>query len=173
MAGAPLGGEETASLPDESFRRAMGSFPTGVAVVTAMEAGRPLGFTCQSVVSLSLDPRFVALAPAKSSTSWPRMKRAGHFCVNILAEHQDEIARRFSVSGGDKFSGLSWRAETTGAPVLVDVLAWVDCRLELVHDAGDHEFVIGTALSVGIAEEERLPLLYYRSRYARLVQPPA
>lgn len=152
--------------PDEkSFRRVMGYFATGVAVVTALDGETPCGFTCQSVVSLSLAPRFVALAPGKSSTSWPRIARAGYFCVNILEEHQSEVARRFSMRGGDKFSGFHWRAEVTGAPVLDDALAWVDCRLELVHDAGDHELVVGRALQVGTPGKGLRPLLYYRGRY--------
>ena len=155
-------------LDVESFKEVMGSFATGVAVVTAVDDGQPVGFTCQSVVSLSLDPAFVALAPGKSSTSWPRIQLAGHFCVNVLSDGQSELARRFAVSGGDKFPGVSWHSAVTGAPVLDGALAWADCRLELVHDAGDHEIVIGRALAVGIGPEDAEPLLYYRGRYRRL-----
>ena len=139
----------------------MGEFATGVTVVTSLDAGRPVGFTCQSGVSLSLEPPLVALAPAKSSTSWPRMAEAGHFCVNVLSERQEEVGRRFAVSGGDKFPGIAWRKEVTGAPVLDGALAWVDCDLELVHDAGDHEIVIGrvrgvlTPTTVAIGTTER------------------
>ncbi|MHB1988492.1 MAG: flavin reductase family protein [Acidimicrobiales bacterium] len=158
-------------LDIESFKEAMGSFATGVAVVTALDAEGPVGFTCQSLVSLSLDPAFVALAPAKSSTSWPRIAQAGHFCVNVLAVDQAVLGRRFALSGGDKFSGVSWRGEKTGAPVLAGVLAWVDCRLEVVHEAGDHEIVIGRVLDVGIDREKTGPLLYFQSRFRRIGSP--
>jgi 3-hydroxy-9,10-secoandrosta-1,3,5(10)-triene-9,17-dione monooxygenase reductase component len=152
----------------ETFKRVMGSFATGVAVVTARDDGEPVGFTCQSIVSLSLDPPFVALAPSKSSTSWPRIARAGSFCVNVLSEAQEEIGRRFSASGGDKFAGVAWRPEHTGAPVLEGALAWADCALELVHDAGDHEIVIGRVLALGSPRQDVGPLLFYRSQYRRL-----
>ncbi len=146
----------------------MASFATGVAVVTAIEDRSPVGFTCQSVVSLSLEPPLVALAAAKSSTSWPRISRAGHLCVNVLADGQAAIGRRFAISGRDKFAGVAWRAASTGAPVLEGVLAWVDCHLELVHDAGDHEIVIGRVVDVGLGDPQARPLLYFRSGYRRL-----
>jgi 3-hydroxy-9,10-secoandrosta-1,3,5(10)-triene-9,17-dione monooxygenase reductase component len=143
----------------------MGSFPTGVAVVTALDGEEPVGFTCQSIISLSLEPPFVALAPAKSSTSWPRIARAGSFCVNVLSRSQAGLAGRFSLSGGEKFPGVSWRPGATGAPVLEGVVAFVDCDLELTHDAGDHEIVIGRVREVGCEEEAEGPLVFYRSRY--------
>lgn len=159
----------------EEFKLAMGCFATGVAVVTALDGETPVGFTCQSVVSLSLEPAFVALAPAKSSTSWPRIARAGSFCVNVLAEDQVELGRAFSRSGGDKFRGVSWSPSSTGtgAPVLDGALAWVDCHLELAHDAGDHEIVIGRVVTLGLGpgatgSDGGGPLVYYRSQWRRL-----
>jgi 3-hydroxy-9,10-secoandrosta-1,3,5(10)-triene-9,17-dione monooxygenase reductase component len=162
------GGQDERFGDVEAFKQAMGTFATGVTVITSLDAGRPVGFTCQSVVSLSLEPPLVALSPAKSSTSWPHMAEAGHFCVNVLSESQVEVGRRFAVSGGDKFPGIAWHKELTGAPVLDGVLAWVDCHLELVHDAGDHEIVIGRVRGVGLGPEGGLPLLYYRGEYRRM-----
>src|ERR1700689_355253 len=80
------------------FREVMGHFATGVTIITAMEDDGPVGFTCQTFVSLSLDPPLVALAPGKSSTTWPRIARAGTFCVNVLAEDQEALSRDFAVS---------------------------------------------------------------------------
>lgn len=149
------------------FKEAMGRFATGVTIVTALEEGEPVGFTCQSFVSLSLEPPLVALAPAKSSTSWPRIARAGSFCVNVLSAEQEDVCRGFAVSGGDKFAGVTWHpAPGGGAPVIEGSLAWVDCRLELVHDAGDHELVIGRVLDLGLGTG--LPLLFYNSTFAGL-----
>jgi flavin reductase (DIM6/NTAB) family NADH-FMN oxidoreductase RutF len=146
------------------FKEALGRFVTGVTVVTALEEGQPVGFTCQSFVSLSLDPPLVALAPAKSSTSWPRIAKAGSFCVNVLGDHQHEVCRKFAVSGGDKFAGVPWhRAEIGGAPIIDGSLAWVNCSVELIHDAGDHELVIGRVLDIGLGEGS--PLLFYRSAF--------
>jgi flavin reductase (DIM6/NTAB) family NADH-FMN oxidoreductase RutF len=149
-----------------ALRDVMGRFATGVTVVTAMDGAHPVGFTCQSFVSLSLDPPLVALAPAKTSTSWPRIRRAGSFCVNVLADSQAAMCRAFSRSGGDKFAGIDWRPGVTGAPVLRSSLAWVECRLEAIHDAGDHELVVGRVL--GLHTGEGTPLLFYRSQFARL-----
>jgi 3-hydroxy-9,10-secoandrosta-1,3,5(10)-triene-9,17-dione monooxygenase reductase component len=162
------GARDRPTIDLELFKKVMGSFATGVAVVTASEAEGPVGFTCQSIVSLSLDPVLVALSPAKASTSWPRIAAAGTFCVNVLAEDQEELGRRFSVPGGDKFHGVAWHAGRSGAPVIHGALAVIDCHLELVHDAGDHEIVIGRVLDLGIGREAAGPLLFYRSEYRRL-----
>lgn len=150
-----------------AFKDAMSRFTTGVTIVSGLEEGRPVGFTCQSFVSLSVDPPFVAVAPARTSTSWPRIARAGAFCVNVLGDHQEDVCRGFAVSGGDKFEGVVWHpAPATGAPVIEGSLAWVDCRVELVHDAGDHELIIGKVL--GLGTNDGSPLLFYRSEFATL-----
>lgn len=142
------------------FRDVMGHFATGVTVVTALEGVEPVGFTCQSFTSLSLEPPMVALAPAKSSTSWPRIMKADAFCVNVLADDQEAICRNFAVSGSDKFVGVAWRSGVTGAPIIERSLAWVECELEIVHDAGDHELVVGRVISLNRGEGR--PLLFYR-----------
>lgn len=150
------------------FKEALGRFVTGVTVVTALEDGEPVGFTCQSFVSLSLDPPLVALAPAKSSTSWPRIAKAGSFCVNVLGDHQLEVCRKFAASGGDKFAGVEWYQAPGGAPIIDGSLAWVNCHLELVHDAGDHELVIGRVLDLGLGEGS--PLLFYNRALSVVVE---
>ncbi|HUC35878.1 MAG TPA: flavin reductase family protein [Acidimicrobiales bacterium] len=154
----------TARRFDEArFREVLGHFATGVAVVTAMEGSEPVGFTCQAFTSLSLDPPMVALAPGKSSTSWPRIAQAGRFCVNVLSEGQEALSRDFAVSGGDKFSGVGWRPAGNGAPLLDGVLAWVECTLTATHDAGDHELVLGRVEDMGVNGGR--PLLYYRGGF--------
>src|SRR5580704_8785782 len=95
-------------LDQARFREVLGHFASGVTIVTATEDGEPVGFSCQAFSALSMDPPMVLLAPAKSSTSWPRIARAGAFCVHILGEHQEAICRAFAVSGGDKFDGVPW-----------------------------------------------------------------
>lgn len=147
------------------FREVLGHFTTGITVVTALEDGAPVGFTCQAFSSLSLDPPMVVIAPAKTSTSWPRMVKAGAFCVNILDERQEAVARTFAVSGGDKFAGVDWHVGLAGTPVLGGALAWVECRLASVHDAGDHELVTGRVLHMGVGPGR--PLLFYRGGFGR------
>jgi 3-hydroxy-9,10-secoandrosta-1,3,5(10)-triene-9,17-dione monooxygenase reductase component len=150
------------------FKDAMSRFTTGVAIVAGLEEGEPVGFTCQSFVSLSIEPPFVAVAAARTSTSWPRIARSGSFCVNVLGDHQRELGRGFAVSGGKKFDGVVWRKSPVGgSPVIEGCLAWIDCNVELVHDAGDHELILGRVLDLGTAEGS--PLLFFRSRFATLV----
>lgn len=152
-----------------AFRDVLGHFASGVTVVTAATGVGPVGFTCQSFTSLSLDPPLVALAPGKSSTSWPRIAAAGAFCVNILQADQVDVGRTFAVSSAeqaDKFAGVPWSPAPSGAPVLDGVLAWVDCTLLAVHDAGDHELVLGRVTDLGVGDGE--PLLFYRGRFERL-----
>ena len=132
-------------LDQARFREVLGHFATGVTIVTALEDGIPVGFSCQSFAALSLDPPMVILAPAKTSTSWPRIARAGAFCVNILGEHQEAVCRAFAVSGGDKFDGVEWTPGVTGAPLIAGSLATVECTLGAIYEGGDHELEIGRA----------------------------
>jgi flavin reductase (DIM6/NTAB) family NADH-FMN oxidoreductase RutF len=87
----------------------------------------------------------------------------------VLADHQQELCRKFAVSGGDKFAGVAWhRAEIGGAPIIDGSLAWVNCSVELIHDAGDHELVIGRVLDIGLGEGS--PLLFYKSAFNQIVE---
>ena len=153
------------------MRDVLGNFATGVVVVTALAADdTPLGFTCQSFVSLSLDPPLVSFAPARTSTTWPRIREAGAFCVNVLAAHHTAVSDGFARSGSgvDKFAGVDWCPAPSGAPVLEGVIAWVDCTLWAEHDGGDHTIAVGRVHDLG-ADAARLPLLFYRGSY---VVPP-
>jgi 3-hydroxy-9,10-secoandrosta-1,3,5(10)-triene-9,17-dione monooxygenase reductase component len=154
-------------LDQARFREVLGHFATGVTIVTALEDGEPVGFTCQSFAALSLDPPMVILAPSRSSTSWPRIREAGAFCVNILEEHQEALSRTFAVSGGDKFDGVGWKQGLTGAPVLEGSLATVECRLGEIFEGGDHELVTGLVVAMDLGEGG--PLLFYRSGFGRFV----
>jgi 3-hydroxy-9,10-secoandrosta-1,3,5(10)-triene-9,17-dione monooxygenase reductase component len=156
-----------ASLDQARFREVLGHFATGVTIVTACEEGVPVGFSCQSFSALSLDPPMVLLAPAKSSTSWPRIAEAGAFCVNILADDQEAICLNFAVSGGDKFVGVEWTAGTTGAPVIAGALASIECTLGAIYEGGDHELVTGHVVAMEVGSGA--PLLFYRSGFGRFV----
>ncbi|MEO5678570.1 MAG: flavin reductase family protein [Acidimicrobiales bacterium] len=151
-----------------TFRTVLGHFCSGITVVTAVDGGVPVGLTCQSFSSVSLDPPLVLFVPAKAASSWPRIRHAGHFCANVLGEAQEELARRFAIKGADKFAGVGWRPGPSGAPVLDGCLAHVDCSLEAVHDGGDHDIVIGRVLDLAVTADGG-PLLFFRGGYGRFV----
>ncbi|HVK24847.1 MAG TPA: flavin reductase family protein [Actinokineospora sp.] len=155
----------TAMVDPRAFRTALGHFCTGVTVVTAVDDGEPVGFACQSFAALSLDPPLVLFCPGKRSRAWPAIERAGHFCVNVLTHDQRDLSTVFGTPGADKFAGVPWRPAPSGAPVLDDVLVWVDCLIEAVHDAGDHYVVVGRVSTLSEPRDER-PLLFYRGRYS-------
>jgi 3-hydroxy-9,10-secoandrosta-1,3,5(10)-triene-9,17-dione monooxygenase reductase component len=153
------------SVDARELRNVLGQFCTGVVVATGCVEGKPAGFAAQSFSSVSLDPPLVLLCPAKSSTSWPKLRQAGSFCINILAADQKPVCDVFARSGIDKFAALPWRTGVTGAPILDGVLAYVDCDLYQEHDAGDHTLVLGLVRKFEILDPTGLPLLFFRGAY--------
>lgn len=149
------------------FRQVLGHYPTGVTVVTGMAGREPVGLAVGSFFSVSLIPPLVGFCVARRSTSWPRLRKSGHFCANILAADQEAACRVFASSGADKFRGLGWKQAESGSPILNDVLAWIDCRIESASDAGDHEVVIGRVEALDVAREVH-PLVFFRSGYHSL-----
>ncbi|MBM7058432.1 flavin reductase family protein [Streptomyces durocortorensis] len=159
--------DERLPVAPGEFRRVLGHFASGVTVVTACDADGPAGFACQSFASLSLDPPLVSFMVARTSTTWPRIARAGAFCVNILGAEQGALCRGFAVSGADKFAGVAYGdAPATGSPLLDSVPAWIDCRIHAVHTGGDHLIVVGRVEALGAAEEGE-PLLFHRGAFGR------
>jgi 3-hydroxy-9,10-secoandrosta-1,3,5(10)-triene-9,17-dione monooxygenase reductase component len=156
-------------VDQDEFREALGYFCTGVTVVTAVDDGTPVGFSCQAFAALSLDPPLVLFCPSVTSMTWPAIERAGRFCVNILAHDQADVSTIFGTSGVDKFAAVDWTAAPSGAPVLDGVLAWADGSVEAVHRAGDHYVVIGRVTALGRPKDGasgKEPLLFYRGAYA-------
>ncbi len=155
------------TIDAKHFRRVLGHFPTGVAVISGLDTeGKPAGMAIGSFTSVSLDPPLVAFLPDKSSTSWPKIAPSGKFCVNILASEQESVCRTFAVKGGDKFAELKWSPAGTGSPRLDDVVAWIDCDVEVVHEAGDHYIVIGRVRELDVVNPS-LPLLFFQGGYGR------
>lgn len=146
------------------FRHALGHFCTGVTVMTGLDGADPVGLACQSFSSLSLDPPLVLFCPGRTSTSWPRIRRGGRFAVNVLAEDQPEVCAAFGSSTAAKFAATRWRVTEGGAVVIKDVLAWLDCTVEAIHDGGDHEIVVGRVQELRVERDHR-PLLYFRGRH--------
>jgi 3-hydroxy-9,10-secoandrosta-1,3,5(10)-triene-9,17-dione monooxygenase reductase component len=151
-------GSELTRPVSENFRTVLGRLPTGVVVVAGGEQEHPSALVVGSFMSVSLEPPLVAVCVAQTSTSWPAIEASGSFCANILGEGQEELARRFARSGGDKFAGVGWTpAPATGSPLLDDVAAWIDCRVYKRYEAGDHWLVLGEVLELhGLAESGAL-----------------
>ena len=151
--------------PDpQRFRQALGHFATGVTVIAGLDGAEPVGFACQAFAALSLDPPLVLCCPAKTSGSWQRLARTGRFCANVLTAEQRELARRFGVSGPDKFASVSWSPDPSGLPILAGVLTWASCTIETMYEAGDHYVVIGRVSCLGDSTAGN-PLLFYRGRF--------
>lgn len=149
------------------FRQVLGQFCSGLTVITALADEMPVGMTCQSFFSLSLTPPLIAFAPATTSTTYPRIREAASFAINILAEEQSWVANQFATRGADKWAGVSWRSGHGGAQVIGDALASLECSLESELAAGDHFLVVGRVLAMD-HDPGRLPLLYFRSSYSAL-----
>jgi 3-hydroxy-9,10-secoandrosta-1,3,5(10)-triene-9,17-dione monooxygenase reductase component len=155
------------------FRGVLGQFPTGVTVVTANTPDGPVGLAVGSFTSVSLEPPLVGFLPAQTSTSWPLIRDSGAFCVNVLAEDQQDLARAFATPGGDRFADRRWTAAPhSGAPILDGVLAWIDCDVAGVSEAGDHHFVLGQVRALGAATDGN-PLVFFRGAYRSLAERTA
>ena len=157
------------------FRDVLGRFASGVTVVTAVSNGEPVGLTCQSFSSVSLDPPLVLFVPAKTSRAWPLIQRSGKFCVYFLGADQAELSNTMASRGTDKFADVKWTPSAeTGSPLLEGAIAHVDCAIHAVHQAGDHYVVIGRVLDLVTdddGDDDLLPLMFYRGQYRTADQP--
>ena len=154
---------EPRPIDQAHFREALGHFATGLVVATGSGEEGPVGFTCQSFASVSLDPPLVQFCPSKASRTWPKLRRAEVIGLSILGEHQEAVARSFSQSGADKFAGVGWALSSRGAPILEGALGWLEVEVVAVHDAGDHEIVLAQVLDLGT--NPGTPLVFYRGGY--------
>jgi flavin reductase (DIM6/NTAB) family NADH-FMN oxidoreductase RutF len=147
------------------FLRVMGSFATGVTVVTVTgKNAEQRGFTASAVSSLSLEPRMLLVCLNEHSTSLDIIKEAGVFAVNILASNQQEVAQQFATRAGDRFKGVRWKpGPVMGAPIISGSLAYAECRLVDTCKGGDHMILMAEIVAADAHEAE--PLLYFRGRY--------
>ena len=156
----------TTTFESSEFRRILGHYPTGVCAVTAMVDGAPAAMVVGSFTSVSLDPPLVAFLPDRKSTSWPRIASAGRFCVNVLAAHQENLCRTLSSKAPGKFDAVPYRLSESGSPIFDGIVAWIDCDLYAVHEAGDHFIAIGQIKAMDI-EHPHTPLLFFQGGYGQ------
>ncbi len=148
------------------FRRTMGHFATGVAVATTRRAdGSSAGLTCNSLASVSLEPPLVLISVDHGASSRQDLLDAGCFALSLLGLEGEPLSRRFaSGSRDDRFDGVGVRTEVTGAPILEDAMAWLDCTLWKVVEAGDHTVLFGKVEAAGF-DPRADPLVFFRGRY--------
>ena len=153
-----------ATIDPAVFRQVLGAYPTGVVVITAMdEDATPAGMVVGTFTSVSLDPPLVGFLPDKNSSSWPKIEKAGHFCVNVLGSDQQQLCRQLA-GKGDKFAGVDLTISDHGLPVLADAIVTIECSIHSVTEAGDHWFVLGKVLSMEPPRDSD-PMLFHRGRY--------
>jgi flavin reductase (DIM6/NTAB) family NADH-FMN oxidoreductase RutF len=155
------------SVDPASFRRALGQFATGVTVVTTRDAsGRPLGLTVSAFCSVSLHPPLVLVCIDHRSEANAGMRESGLFAVNVLAEGQEDVSRRFAAPGRAKVEGFPFLEGGHGLPLVPGALAHVECRVRSFHDEGDHAVWVGAVRS--LATHPGRPLLHHAGAYRRL-----
>ncbi|GAA3613537.1 flavin reductase family protein [Kineosporia mesophila] len=153
------------ATPARYFRDVLGNFPTGVVVVTAPgREGEPLAMVVGSFSSVSLDPPMVMFLADRASSTFPKIRDAGHFTVNVLAADQVGLCRSMAGRGPDRFRGVTWSPSSTGAPVLDGIVARVDCTMDQVVEAGDHFLALGAVQDLRVVSS-KLPLLFFRGEY--------
>lgn len=155
---------ELTSTNVDHYKTVLGHFCTGVTVVTSRDEGRPVGFTCQAFSALSLRPPMILLCPAKTSSTWPRIRRSGAFAVNVLGMAQRELGARFGRTGIDRFAGVPHRPSPSGMPLLDGAIAWLECRIDNEVEGGDHTIVTASVTALGLGAADR-PLLYFQGRF--------
>lgn len=156
------------TLDPDSFRSVLGRFASGITVVTTRDDdGRDHGMTVSAFCSVSLVPPLVLICVDHAASMHDVVLQVPHFAVNILSARQEPISRRFSgLDEHKRFDGVGYTRGTTGAPLLDDALAHIECRRVADYPAGDHTVVLGE-VEVAEARQDR-PLLYYRGGYAQL-----
>ena len=152
------------AIETDLFRRVMGSFASGVTIITTMEPGGiPRGFTASAVSSLSIEPRLLLVCISNQSATLAAVHAGGAFAVNIMAGEQQAVAHRFAGRTADKFAGVAWEVGALGLPIIAGSLAYAECRLYTTYPGGDHTIMIGEVLAA--AARDAPPLLYFRGSY--------
>ena len=168
MADKPNAREYRTGSDQRTLRDALGSFATGVTVVTGFdEGGRPLGLTANSFTSVSLDPPLLLVCIHKRARCSGALVAAEHFAVNVLQTQQQPASITFSTRVEDRFGCTPWALGEHGVPVLRDSLSVFECARHAIHDGGDHFILVGEVKKATF-EAGLDPLLYFRGKYRRL-----
>ena len=156
-----------AALHPTDLRRVFGAFPTGVTAIAAFVDGAPVGLAASTFTSVSFDPPLASVCIAKTSTTWPVLRRAERLGVSVLSAGQEHLGRQLSSRTGDRFTGATWRASNSGEILLDGACAWLDCSIERELPAGDHDIVLLRIHDLH-AERGAEPLVFHQSTFGRL-----
>jgi flavin reductase (DIM6/NTAB) family NADH-FMN oxidoreductase RutF len=164
---SPSTKEPPMSVTRDTFFSIMGSFPSGVTVVTTIGPDAlPAGLTSSAMCSVSAEPPLLLISVAKSSRTLPVLRLAGRFAVNVLHEDAVETSACFASRDRDKFRNVTWRLSARALPILHrDAIAYAECELEQEVEAGDHVLLLGHVLDGGVADPNLRPLVYFRRSY--------
>jgi flavin reductase (DIM6/NTAB) family NADH-FMN oxidoreductase RutF len=149
------------------FRKALGSFPTGIVVVTAGPPERYRGITVNSFASLSLDPPLVLWCIARTSRRYETFTMASEFTVSVLGEGQRAASDRIAVAGEGDLGDIALETVTSGPPAIAGCLAVFECTREAIHDGGDHVIIVGRVQNFR-HREDGTPLTFFRGRYGKM-----
>lgn len=161
---ARIAGHPPSEGEARDYRRALGAFPTGVTIMTAVgPSGACAGMTANSFASVSLHPPLILWSLTRKSHSFEIFTQAEHFAVNILGAHQNELALRFARSDIDRFAGIETVPGLGGAPLLADTVACLQCRRAALHEGGDHIIIVGEVEAYSY--DQRPPLVFSRGAF--------
>ena len=158
-------------ITDLALRKMRGLFASGVTVATTVQKGKLRGVTVSAFAAVSLNPPLVMVCIANESESREWIAESGVFVVNILSDEQEFLSERFAARApivNARFDGVPYHTAATGSPILEGSVAWYDCRVETMHDGGDHTIFIGRVEAIGFGDERKSPLVYFANRYARI-----
>ena len=159
---------DNSAIDPREFRNALGTFGTGVTIVTAMAPdGKPYGVTCNSFASVSLNPPLVLWSLGTFSQGLMTFQNASHFTVNVLSVSQEALAMRFAKSSDDKFAGVEWKPGLGNSPVIAGCVASFQCRVANRYYGGDHVIFLGAVESYAYNRQE--PLLFTRGGFGRFL----
>ena len=155
-------------IDPRDFRTALGTFATGVTIITAVAAdGKPYGLTCNSFASVSLNPPLVLWSLGMFSQDLSIFQNASHFAVNVLGASQQALAKKFATASEDKFTGVEWTSGLGNAPILADSVANFQCRAVDRYHGGDHVIFLGAVEAYAYTRQE--PLLFARGGYGQFI----
>lgn len=155
-------------LEPQTLRRVFGAYPTGVAVLAAIDGDKPIGMAVSSFVSVSLEPPLISVCLAHTSTTWPRLRGADQLGVSVLSVGQEDVGRRLSARSGDRFAEVAWYRTQRGAVLVCGACAWFECSLQRTIGAGDHDIGLLRLDRAGIDPASLSALVFHGGRFRAL-----
>lgn len=151
------------------YKEVMSSFPSGVTVVTTLDAdGEIVGITVSAFSALSIDPALVLFCPNYASDTYPILRNSKRFAIHLLCADQQAEAYAFAKKGKDKAEGIEWHLSELGNPLLNKATAIIECELWREYDGGDHAIIIGAVKNLILPTEEVTPMIYYKGKLGGL-----